>query len=137
MDIQQLFRIKFKLGLNEFWFGFGKSAHKKITIDRLYPNRLHGKLLILELVSMPRKEFASSWSFRHLIPNNKKQKPSPPQPKIKKRGFGRNDRSCYDKLYNGFAALFLMNYCSIHLIQSIGKLSKLQTYSKKSCNGVR
>ena len=28
-----------------------------------------------------------------------------------------------------------MNYCSTHLIQSIGKVSKLPTYSKKSGNG--
>ena len=31
--------------------------------------------------------------------------------------------------------LFLIHYCSINLIQSIGKVSKLPTYSKKSGNG--
>ena len=36
----------------------------------------------------------------------------------------------------GFVLLFfLMNYCSIHLIQSIGKVSNLSNYSKNSGNG--
>ena len=36
----------------------------------------------------------------------------------------------------GFALLFfLMNYCSMYSIQSIGKVSKLPTNSKKSGNG--
>ena len=41
----------------------------------------------------------------------------------------------FDKPYNSVCPpLFLMNYCSIHLIQSIGKVSKLTTNSKKSGN---
>ena len=44
----------------------------------------------------------------------------------------------FDKPYNWVCPpLFLMNYCSMHLIQSIGKVSKLPTYSKKSRNGAK
>ena len=44
-----------------------------------------------------------------------------------------NCRAC-QKLFH-LLLFFLINYCSIHLIQSIGKVSKLLTYSKKSGKG--
>ena len=45
---------------------------------------------------------------------------------------------CEKVFDKGFALFFfLMNCCSIHLIQLIGKVSKLPTYSKKSGNGAK
>ena len=44
----------------------------------------------------------------------------------------------FDMPYNGLCPpLFLMNHCSIHLIQSIGKLSNLPTFSKRVANKIK
>ena len=54
----------------------------------------------------------------------------------RKENSGWEHEKVFDTPYNEVCPpLFLMNYCSIYSIQSIGKVSKLPTYSKKRGNG--